>query len=365
MSENNVKPEKQDENVKQEVKKKPRKRKLMVVLGVVILAVIPFGYYGIDGTIAKFSELKSFLNMDEKNESTTVVTEETVVPDVNQEIQARESQAMQIVVDAVLPELEPMEYQVADIPETPVAPQLDMSELNVVKGAVEGQNEKLAKLNQELMILKGRLATLENADKSEIELMAERIGGIEASLARISRDRTNQGMAFVTLQLKMQIDLGRPYIHELTILESMVLENEKSLAAVQSLQKYAESGIPNNMQLVKEFKKITSPEKIAAIIPEGTPWYKKAWLKLRSMVSIRKVDENTDDKSLNMAIDSAKQMLADNNLFGAVEVLNKQPNLPAVLADWVDVAEARIQSEQTINALMSNAIVLFTAERLM
>lgn len=227
--------------------------------------------------------------------------------------------------------------------------------------------DAFAGMRQEMAVLGSRLDEIESAadDSESLTDLQVRLEKAEAEVARLNRERSNQGIAFVLLQLKMRIDMGKPYQHELAILEALLPADAGSLEAVKPLAKYAAAGIPTLPELARQFNEFTKPRKIAAVIPEGASWFDALLIKLRSFVSVTKVDKNSEISGLMAAVDNARKELAANDLQAAVLSFDPNEELSETLAEWLEKAKIRIESEAIINSLMGNAIVLFTAERLM
>ncbi len=318
--------------------KKPKKRsifKKFIVLCILILAIAPLTYYDIDTLMAKFSELTNKVQGYVPVENNNNIIE----------IQEREQAAQQIVIEA---NEEPIVYD----------DMTDITEEEIVVIPEEITEEEFAE--EEPVVPETPVVA-----SIDLTPLTERLDAIESKMEVIKRERDNQGMAFVLMQLRIQIDTGVPYIHELAIFETMLNGDEKSIAMVKLLQEYAQNGIPTQTSLAKEFINITSPKKIGVIIPENTSWSDNLIIKLRSLISIRNTEESTD-KTLMDAIDTARNSVYENNLAGAVEaLLPHKDKVAEPMAIWIKNAQMRIEAIKAINALMSNAVVLYSAERLM
>ncbi len=210
----------------------------------------------------------------------------------------------------------------------------------------------------------------EESEKSfnvdDLKEVVSQLNNIDAKLARIFRDNAKQGFAFVVMQLRSQIEAGKTFEYEIAILESMLADNEDMLAEITSLIEYASVGIPTESTLVKEFRELTKPQKVATLIPDDMPWYKKIWAKVMSFVSIRKIDDNDSATSLLGAVNNAYGLIADYEFKSAVQslVLYKKDMQPALL-EWMEKAEAKINADDIINTLMRQSVLLFAAERLL
>ncbi len=335
------------EEVKSETKnatKQPKGSflKKVVILGVIILMVLPFTYYDMNTVKGKLFELYDYVMPT--NSVETIETEVVNIPNEIDSIELRENLAQQLVVISEIEEV-PQAQETSQVAETP-----------------ETKNNQTLEISE----LKTRIGELEQAiaNSNEKELMA-RLEKLEGHIAKMNRDKNNQGITFVILQLKMQIDSGLPYEKEIAILETMLMDNQSQLELISPLITTAQNGIPTIKTLAKEFKNLSAPEEIGKVIPENLTWYDNIFYKLRSFVSIRKIDESKSELSLLDAMDEAEALMSESDLAGAVSVLKPYKDSSEILNAWYGDAKARVDSEKIINELMQNAIVLFSSERLM
>lgn len=217
---------------------------------------------------------------------------------------------------------------------------------NMIDGA-EAQKEREA-LQKDALNLNEKLALLEN-----------RLATVETQAAR---DNTGLLLNLKIAELKKKVVSGEVYEKELetvrTLFETGSLKaNNIMLAAIEELEKSAQSGLVTPDQLKRSFNGFIPDLISASNMDTSASWWQNTLSKLQNMISVRRTETSTaENKSLDGLINDIESWLNTADLNSVLQVVNTLPTaLQELLTDWKTDVENWINGEEAIETLESTA----------
>lgn len=217
---------------------------------------------------------------------------------------------------------------------------------NMIDGA-EAQKEREAlqkdalNLNEKLTLLENRLATVET---------------------QASRDNTGLLLNLKIAELKKKVVSGEVYEKELetvrTLFETGSLKaNNIMLAAIEELEKSAQSGLVTPDQLKRSFNGFIPDLISASNIDTSASWWQNTLSKLQNMISVRRTETSTaENQSLDGLINDIESWLITADFNSILQVVDTLPKaLQGLLTDWKTDVENWINGEEAIETLESTA----------
>lgn len=118
------------------------------------------------------------------------------------------------------------------------------------------------------------------------------------------------------------------------------------------LERYRERGVPSLGEMEREFKAIAFAIIDADRQPADAHWTEKLIASAKSVVRIRKVDQDSDDKTVEGAVARMEQSLKAGRLADVVaEAAKLSPQARAPAKAWLDKLEGRVAVERAISAV--------------
>lgn len=118
------------------------------------------------------------------------------------------------------------------------------------------------------------------------------------------------------------------------------------------LERYRERGVPSLGEMEREFKAIAFAIIDADRQPADAHWTEKLIASAKSVVRIRKVDQDADDKTVEGAVARMEQSLKAGRLADVVaEAAKLSPQARAPAKAWLDKLEGRLAVERAISAV--------------
>lgn len=233
-------------------------------------------------------------------------------------------------------------------------------------GAIERKLDALDALNDRIAALEQRPAPDASAAvaplQDQLQQVSARLDQDEARVAQLIKDQSQHGDSAQRVLIVALADLGnavstsRPFAAQLASVEALGQSRPGWGVKLRPLEDAAKSGIPSTAVLAQRF----SDETAAAILradaatPNPQAGFGEAMLaKLRSLVVIRRTDGSADGGSpVDATVATAESALAKGDLAGAAAALGNLTGAPAeAAAPWLQLAQQRLQAEQTVAAL--------------
>jgi hypothetical protein len=216
--------------------------------------------------------------------------------------------------------------------------------------AIEGS---VAEIRQQVSDLSARLEGL---------APAERVAALEASLAsqegalRETAARAEQiqvlGPAVAAGALSAAIEAGAPFAGELAALGALGVDP----ARLETLQPFAETGLPTLAELRAEFEEAAQSIDVSAPVPEGAGTVDRLLQSARGLVEVRR-SAPTEGSDAPAVLARIRNALDAGDLRAA---LNEREALPeeakAATEEWARAAEARASADEFVAELRSEAL---------
>jgi hypothetical protein len=171
----------------------------------------------------------------------------------------------------------------------------------------------------------------------------DRLGVAEQQLADQLHDNlANEAVLYAALKVGQSLETAEPYDKALANMTALVGEDTDFTAPLDTLQAYAESGVPTLDDLRDRFR-ATIPAIIAATAGNDRPWWQKTLDTVSGLVSIRLEPGEDRGESVRGVIARAEARLNDADLAGAVSALEGLSGPPAeAVAGWLKTAHDRL-----------------------
>jgi hypothetical protein len=204
-------------------------------------------------------------------------------------------------------------------------------------------------LRKEVEALTARLSTLEHAERTTDQRVAQSMTGASA-------DRAVR-LAVVAGALRAAVERGTPFAAELAAAKALGAD----AAALTSLEAFAGGGVPSAEALARDFDKV-EPAMSTAAMPASHDGGVLGRLQANAerLVRVRPVgDTPGDDPAAALARASAKAHRSD--IAGALaEVERLPPSVQTPAADWIKAAKARNAALDAARQLAANSLTALT-----
>jgi hypothetical protein len=238
----------------------------------------------------------------------------------------------------------------------------------IVAGLTQRMNEMEAasKGGTDLAIKRAESASQRLSEAvSNIE---SRLNNFEESRARLmSGNQAKPGAAVVLAisQLRKTILSGQPFMQDLEAVKAVSGNDHGMKAALLVLNKHAGFGVSTVSDLQGQFHSIAGPMVSATRVSKSDDWIENATNRLRSFISVRKVDGTAPVESADEYILRAERHLKAGELEKSVKAVRElaELSIPAakVAEPWILDAEARLSAERAVTSLHVYAISLIAA----
>ncbi|WP_445681010.1 carph-isopro domain-containing protein [Radicibacter daui] len=173
--------------------------------------------------------------------------------------------------------------------------------------------------------------------------VSERLGVAEQQLADQLHDNlANEAVLYAALKVGQSLETADPYDKALANMAALVGEDADFTAPLETLQAYAESGVPTLDDLRDGFR-ATIPAIIAATAGDDRPWWQKTLDTVSGLVSIRLEPGEDHGESVRGVIARTESRLNAADLAGAVSALQELSGPPAeAAAGWLKTAQDRL-----------------------
>jgi hypothetical protein len=205
-------------------------------------------------------------------------------------------------------------------------------------------------------------ATSEAAELQKMRQEVSRLGNVNAELANrlpaIERQaqsqsgaaRTDAVLALALLQMREAVDQARPFVAEYGTFKSLAGASDLA-AAAEPLAEAARNGVPGRTVLSKRLAELAAHITAAPALPAETDWGAQALTRLRSLVTIRRID-SAPQTGPEAVVVAAQAALARGDLAEAVATLETLSGANAEAArPWLQMARQRLAVEAVLRHL--------------
>ena len=253
-----------------------------------------------------------------------------------------------------------------------------LAELEKSGGNVETLAERIAQIESVTKTsgAKGADEAIKQAEAARLRLndavnnIEDRLNKFETSRsekAPASSDGPTSATILAISQLRKTVLSGQPYMKDMEALEVVSGEDQGMKAAMLVLKKSAGSGVLTVPDLRDRFSRSAGAIVTASTALQGDGWLEQAANRVRSYVSVRRVDGSAAEATVDAVVSSAEDSLKAGDLAGAVKKVEGLEDLsvPAarVAAPWLALAKARLSAERSITGLHVYAVTLVAASK--
>jgi len=253
-----------------------------------------------------------------------------------------------------------------------------LAELEKSGGTVESLAERVRQMESitKASGAEGAEEAIKQAQAASLRLN-NAVNDIESRLSRFESKQsapttaTSGGPTSATIlaisQLRKTVLSGQPYASDLEALDAVSGEDQGMKAAMLVLKKSAASGVLTVPDLRARFSGAAGAIVTASAALQGGGWLEKAANRIRSFVSVRRIDGSAADATVDALVSSAEDSLKAGDLAGAVKKVEglEDLSLPAakVATPWLALAKARLSAERSITGLHVYAVTLVAASK--
>lgn len=178
--------------------------------------------------------------------------------------------------------------------------------------------------------------------------LTQRVGALEkVAQAQPAGDPKNTALALVLLQIRDAVDLGRPFDAEYHALLALARDHPDIAAAAAPLAGPAESGVASRAVLAERLRAL-APEIATAKPPPKPNWKSQIVARLRSLVTIRRIDGDQQTPA-EAAVAAGQRTMASGDLKGAVAALDGLTGASRAAAEpWLRMAKGRLAVEEAL-----------------
>jgi len=169
----------------------------------------------------------------------------------------------------------------------------------------------------------------------------------KAALAQPAIDPKNTAMALLLLQIRDAVDIGRPFGAEYQALVALARDHPDIAAAAEPLAGPAASGVASRAALAERLREL-APQIATAKPPPKPTWKSQIVARLRSLVTIRRID-GAGQTPAEGAVGVAQRAMAGGDLAAAITALDGLSGPSQAAAQpWLQTAKARLSVEDAL-----------------
>ena len=247
----------------------------------------------------------------------------------------------------------------APIPAQPPAARDDALAARVA--ALEAGQAKSNQTAAALQTLSQRIVTLETKPGLDLTPLQNQMTSLAASVADLTKkvgtlDQASAApadgtaTALVLLQIGDAVQTGRPFDAEYQALTTLSRNHPDIAAAAAALAEPAKSGVASRAVLIVRLHQL-APQIAAAPPPAKSSWRSQIVARLRSLVTIRRID-GPGQSPAEAAVSNAEKALSSGDLNGAIEALSGLTGANLTAAQpWLGMARQRLAVETALRQI--------------
>lgn len=239
-----------------------------------------------------------------------------------------------------------------------------------LQAALQKQQAAIEKLSGELGQIRDRVAATQvnpatvegvQADTRKtadaVAALADRVGKLETQQRQTaSDDRTDQALLLAVAGLRDALRSSQPFADQLTAVEALAKKRPQIAGSLASLEAASKTGVATMPELRRRFATVAAAIVHAGEGDGGTDLGSKIVARLRSLVTIRRIDGQAQNPT-EAAIAAAEKALDGGDLAGAVNALGALQGAPAEAAKpWLEAARKRLAVEQALAAVQGRLV---------
>jgi hypothetical protein len=258
-----------------------------------------------------------------------------------------------------------VDARLSEFEKRPVPAGVNVDAIKSAEGALAG---RIDQLDQRLAAAEAQSlagAANEAAKLQKINDELSRLGNITAELAKrlpeleqqlrsqSNAERTDAALAVLLLRIRDAVEEGRPFPAEYAALKGLARDPDL-LAQAEPLAEAAQNGVASRAVLSRRLTELAGRIATATEPPPQSDWGAQALERLRSLVTIRRIDGNSQTGP-EAAVRAAEAALARGDLDGAVTALDPLAGANAEAArPWLRMARERLAVETALDHLQQS-----------
>jgi hypothetical protein len=230
----------------------------------------------------------------------------------------------------------------------------NLSDLQVAAGGRELLAQSIRDIQSSTAATQGEVERL----GAQVTAFGTRLDQVDAALAD-KRQQALRAEAIVLAvgQLRTALASSKPFTSELGALRALAGGDADMAAAMDQIEPFADSGVPTYDDLSKDFARMAPILVRSAVVGDGQSWWRQALYHIETVISIRRVGENTPGDTTDAIVARAEAKVDENDLPGAIAALKSLTGLPADMASsWVHDAGHRVTVDGVEDRLTEIAI---------
>jgi hypothetical protein len=229
-----------------------------------------------------------------------------------------------------------------------------LSDLQVAAGGRELLAQSIRDIQSSTAAMQGEVERL----SGQVAAFDDRLDRVDVALS----DRRQQALRAEAVvlgvgQLRAALATSKPFAKEIAALRALVGSDVEMVTALDQMQPFADTGVPTPGDLTRDFGRMAPVLVRSAVIGDGQSWWRQALYHVETVISIRRIGENTPGDSTDAIVARAEGKVDDGDLAGAVNTLQALAGLPAEMASsWIHDAGHRIAVDAAESDLTRIAI---------
>lgn len=214
----------------------------------------------------------------------------------------------------------------------------------------------LQQLQQRVAALEARPAPDLSAVQRHLDALDKTTGDLGDKIAALAKAEQQQSaadpkitaLALTLLQIRDAVAIGRPFEPEYRTLVALAHDHPDIVSAAAPLADPAQSGVASRAALIERLREL-APQ-IATAHPAPKDKLKSQIVaRLRSLVTIRRIDDDGDQTPAEAAVGEAQRDLSSGDLAGAIAALDRLDGPAKTAADpWLKTAKVRLAAETAL-----------------
>jgi hypothetical protein len=222
--------------------------------------------------------------------------------------------------------------------------------------------KSLSEVAQQLAQLNAARAAAPAVERADLDALAKRLAGLEASTRQIGEQLTriakasspgNTRHAVVALALNAAVERGGPYARELAAIEPAAA----GPGALDALKAFADTGVPSAATLARELAGVMPAALKAAAAPASGGLFERLQSNAERLVRIRPVAQEPQGGDPAATLGRVEVKTAHGDIAGALAEAAKLPaTVRAPLEPWLKRAQARETALSAAAALAAQSL---------
>ena len=202
------------------------------------------------------------------------------------------------------------------------------------------------------------------AEAASVLRLSDRINAVEdMARAMVSRHDASLANLLSVVQLRAKAADGQPFDAELRTARALADDKTGFDAATREFADAAGKGVATTAALRQGFDQVAASAARAAAAPKGDSLLDKTIARVTGLVTVRRMDGNTDTQSVDSVLARAEAFLEAGDLVSAVKEAKsiEDPAVAAALKPWIARAEDRVALDAALSTLTADALARVAA----